>query len=81
MSSPVTNAGNFHRVADARDVECAVAPELLTSASENSRAVVKRSIGALASARITAESTAGGTVSRSTRNDVGRSVINFAIIA
>ena len=51
------------------------------SASAKSRALGKRSVGALASARITVSSSARGTTSRTTRNDVGRSVISFAMIA
>ena len=51
------------------------------SASANSRAVPNRSVGVFSRARIRARSTDGGTLSRSRRTDVGRSVSSFAMIA
>ena len=50
-------------------------------ASTKARAVGKRSAGSLASARITAASTPGGTVSRSTDGATGRSLMTRATIA
>jgi hypothetical protein len=51
------------------------------SASANSLAVPNRSMGALASARITATSAPSGTASRTTRSEVGRSVSILARMA
>jgi len=60
---------------------CVACTSEAVSASANSRALENRSVGDFASARITASSSDRGTTSRTTRNDVGRSVISFAIIA
>ena len=62
-------------------MSCVAGASGAVSASANSRAFENRSAGALANARITALSSDRGTTSRSTRNDVGRSVISFAINA
>jgi hypothetical protein len=53
---------------------------VLSSARTNSPALAKRSAGVFDSARATAASSAGETVSRRTRSRVGVSVISLAMI-